>query len=1046
MRKTKLLIFTVCILLICSLLLTLCACHLDKPDDTNDDSDGQGTDIFEVEQNAIDMQVCLTSDKININLTTKENDKQGKVDILAVKAYEYFETDSYNGLSTNKILSSDSTKKIGEYNLGESKTITIERFENEYDRIYDKFYAIQDSTIIKGPIYATEIEAINDVKPDFDIKSKKGVFNDDINYLKDLNCSYTTININFEELIYPNEMYEDGTKIELSVPEDAYSFISNGKTYYFNKARVDGFDNQIKSLYDEKLHITAIILAKNVNIRPENFPQNMTYLPYSTQGTALLSINTANSSGFEYYIALMEFLASRYSDTSFEHGYIANYVIGNEVDYAQDYFKISDKLENINIYMEEYSRLMRLSNLAVKKYNANVAVNMPLTQAWTQVGLEGMDYYAPKLMVDWLNKKTKLEGDYDWGLAPHCYAYGLANSAAYLMDTIHGRKVGMTNDIETTSKLTFSNIELLGEYLNREDMKINGNARGVWLTESGISSTLDSEEERNNQAGHIASIWYKISQLDFIKAFSYYRLVDNVGEAGGVGRFGLVDVNGFKKPSYNLFKYIDTQYSEFVAKDFLKYVSYVNSAEQHLTYENGGIKSYMDLLDVFETNWFNGDFDWSKATPVTADTVYEYEDKIDLSSIRFDNKNFLFDGTEKRLEIIGELPEGVSVEYDKEPVLTQKGQKDILATFKKDGEIVGRRKATISIGDMSTNKSVYNYGEKIFVTSNIKDMNINRDAWIGLFRKGVTPGEIDKGESSYSIYFYYPNQYADSYSRTKCLQEYINPSLTNPIRTLPAGEYVLYYFDGINGSYSSFYDIAITVLPENETTNTIDLSGVKFEDKTFENDGQIKKIEIIGELPEDVKVEYINNSNSATGVYQCTAIFKYNDLEIERRYAVMTISDVVEVQIRTNKTEYLVGEDVFVTAYAPENSEQQSWWVGLYLEGENDYNTITSIYWYYVKDAKHISGIAYNLKTDTEFNTPRADYKDLPAAKYKLVLFNTSGYSVETEIYFEVKSNDTESVTEQVIPDNTQLALNENINKQITITDKAQKFSNISVK
>ena len=378
MRKTKLLIFTVCILLICSLLLTLCACHLDKPDDTNDDSDGQGTDIFEVEQNAIDMQVCLTSDKININLTTKENDKQGKVDILAVKAYEYFETDSYNGLSTNKILSSDSTKKIGEYNLGESKTITIERFENEYDRIYDKFYAIQDSTIIKGPIYATEIEAINDVKPDFDIKSKKGVFNDDINYLKDLNCSYTTININFEELIYPNEMYEDGTKIELSVPEDAYSFISNGKTYYFNKARVDGFDKQIKSLYDEKLHITAIILAKNVNIRPENFPQNMTYLPYSTQGTALLSINTANSSGFEYYIALMEFLASRYSDTSFEHGYIANYVIGNEVDYAQDYFKISDKLENINIYMEEYSRLMRLSNLAVKKYNANVAVNMPL--------------------------------------------------------------------------------------------------------------------------------------------------------------------------------------------------------------------------------------------------------------------------------------------------------------------------------------------------------------------------------------------------------------------------------------------------------------------------------------------------------------------------------------------------------------------------------------------------------------------------------------------------------------------------------------------
>lgn len=961
---------------------------------------------FDKSQEYISMAVSATSEKIKIEIDSDSKDVgNGVGKVVAMEAYKYFEADAISGLSQDKVDSSyDGGTEVADYTLGTKRSIEIDRYKDGYDQIYSKFYIVSEDKVLKGPIYATDIEQKMTGEPTFNIKSKKGLLGEDIIHFKELGCSYATVNFDIANLICPNEIFVDGDPVEIEHPTDAVKFDSNGKTFYFKASQVAAFDNMVKSYYNAGAHVTAIVYSSK-NSNEETFPQSMTYAPWSTQGTILMGLNTSNQYGFEYYVAMMEFLADRYTQEGLPYGYIGNFVIGNEIDYAKDYNRISEYHADLDTYMEEYSRLLRLSNLAVKKYDKDITVCTSLTQSWAERGYyfpnNSVQAYVPKKMIEWLNKKSKVEGDYDWGISPHCYTYGLAQAEIFLHDTVNGKNVGMTNDIDTTTKLTFSNLELLDEYLNREEMKVNGETvRKVYLTESGVSTLnylsnkyTDEQKEkwRNAQAGAIAATWYKISQLDSIVAYNYYRLYDHSEEIPSEISFGLIDINKNPKPSYEVYKYIDTQYSEYVAKDYLEYLTYKDVNGKIQSVENGGIKSYLDLLDIFGTGYDFSNFDWEKATPVSAEPIYEWEDKIPLPELKFESKNFLYDGTEKRIEATN-IPEGIEVTYSEEPVLTEIGTKDIIATFTKDSEVVARRKATISVSRLATNKTVYELGEKIFVTTVRDGIDLHKQAWVGIFKKGATPGNTQNPDEI-SYYYYYFNNNNDSYTRTVCIQDQIKNK-----EDMPAGEYVIYYFT--TDLYEYLHSVEITILPEGES-GSVNLSNVSFLDKEVSENGEEQSLTITGELPAGVTVEYVNNTLASQGSIEACAIFKKEGVELERRYAVLTILASDFKQLTTNKTTYVEGVDeILVTAIAPESSNEQTWWVGMYLTGDT-VEEAESIYWYYVKDATHSSGDTVNIK-EQQLNATRVDLKDLPVGKYKIVLFNTSGYTVETQVEIEI--------------------------------------------
>ncbi len=979
-------------------------------------------------QSAITMTSSVTSDKVNLQMTSKvEEVGSSTVKIVALKAYQYLEGDTISGLSEDIVkINGIEDYVVGEYKLGTSKTVTLDRYLTDddtvkYDNLYNKYYLVKNDKIIKGPVYTTEIEAKYDSVPLLSNKSKKGLFaeGNGVSAYKDLGASHTTINLSVEELIRPNEVFEDGEAIDLPLPDEEkqnyYQFNSNGKDYYFKKSVVDAWDREIKSYYKLGAQITAIIIAKPVS-NEEIFPQKLTYAPYSTQDTQLMGLNTSNAYGFDYYIAMIEFIANRYSENDFANGYISNYVIGNEIDYAKDYNRISEKQASLDTYMEEYSRLMRLANLATRKYSEDITVTMPLTHSWAQKGYilvgDSVQAYVPKQMIEWLNVKTKAEGDYNWGLAPHVYGYHLAQAGVYYLDTYKnssiitealkgGRNVGITNDYETTSKITLSNIELLDDYLNQDDLKFNNTVRSVYLTETGVSSYWNDSlyGGENIQAATIASAYYKISQLDSIKAFSYYRPIDNKTETDSYAAFGLIKSDYAstpsyeEKPAYTVYKYIDTQYSERVANKYLQYIEYFDE-NQKLQKYNDGFESYMDLLNVFGTKHDFSNFDWNKATPVTAETVYEYEDEIDLGDVKFESKSFMYDGNAHSLAITGTLSPDVTVEYD-DNTLTEVGTKTVTATFKKDGEVVATRVATLEVTKLYTNKKVYAMGEKIFVTAYI-DEDLGNDAWIGIYR------EDSSIEKDPSLYWYSFNTDKDGMLRTVCLQEQI----FNQVGTITAGNYTLCYFE--NGGYDVRYKTTITV--RQTTKISVDLTQIEFESNAFVKDGDAHSILISGILPTGVEVSYLNNGQTEAGTYQITATFTLNGETIETRYAVLSIEPDNVDRLKVNKTTFEQGEDIIITATAFANSENKTWWVGLYLPTdtvETDY----SIYWYYVKDESHVNGESYNIRQQSH-NTERGEYVYLPVGKYKVVLFNTSGYTVEKIVNIEiVASSSTEKGT-----------------------------------
>ena len=996
-----------CLGVVAFAMFSLFACGPTNPG--NDDSDL----VPDNAQSYINMKSSVTSNKVELKMTSDSGIVgSSTVNVVALKAYQYLEGDQFDGLSKDKIKLNEVDRYIvGEYKLGTEKTILLDRFADAgntagYDNLYNKYYLVQDDKIVKGPIYTTEIEAKYNSVPVLSNKSKKGLFAEwnGFSTYKDLGASHTVINFPIETLIHPNEIFEDGEEVELPLSEadkkKYIEFVSNGKSYYFDKELVAEWDKEIKSYYSLGSQITAIIIARP-NSNEEQFPQKFTYAPYSTQGTKMMGLNTSNSYGFNYYIALIEFLANRYSENSFANGYISNYVIGNEIDYAKDYNRISEKQASLDTYMEEYSRLMRLANLATRKYSKDITVSIPTTQAWAQKGytLSGdqVQAYVPKQMIEWLNTKTKMEGDYNWGLAPHVYGYHLAQAGVYYLDTYKnpksnlghgdwygGRNVGMTNDYNTTSKLTFSNLELLDDYLNQDGLKFGDTVRSVYLTESGVSSYWNGQlyGGENIQAGIIASAYYKISQLDSIKAFSYYRAFDNQEEAASYAVFGLVK-NDFKttpsieaKPAYNVYKYIDTQYSQYVANKYLKYIEYFDK-NQNLQKYNEGFTSYLDLLNLFETKHDFSTFDWAKATPVTVDTVNEYEDKIDMGNVKFESRTFMYDGTAHSLAITGSLPEGVTVQYSQNNSLTNIGTATVMATFTKNDEVVAKRVATLEVSKIYTNKKVYSIGEKIYVTPYIDD-DISKDAWIGIYRENASI------ESDPSLYWYSFNTEQDGKLHTVCIQEQED----NLQGSIVAGNYTICYF--VDSDYNVRYQTTINV--RQSTKIDVDLTKVEFTSDSAIQDGQEHSLAITGTLPEGVTVSYENNNQTQPGIYQVKANFILDGNVIETRYAVLTIEADNIDRLQLNKTVFEQGEDIMITATAFTNSANKTWWVGLYL-ADDSVETDESIYWYYVKDDEHTNGTAYNIKQQ-KLNSSRKDYANLPVGNYKVVLFNTSGYSV----------------------------------------------------
>ena len=536
--------------------------------------------------------VSANREKITVKITGEDDVLANGAKLVSMETYEYYQGDASHGMSQHY---SEGTE-VGEYkseDFGEDVTIEVARLDGQRDRLYDKYYLVKDNMILKGPYYVSKVlEAWEDGEtPEYmsKITSKKGIVGADVATVQDLGVQHVRWDFFLNAFYYPGA--EEGA-------EDVTTFELNGKKFYFHTSTVNTFDSFVKTYSDLGMDIIVVVVINGGC----TMPYGLTYQEFGAWDAdvgvnPIAGFNTSNEEGLEWWAATMEFFAERYSGGKDSVGYISTYIIGNEVDFEGDYFRISRDHQPIETYVEEYGRCLRVADLAVKKYNPDIQVTTTLTHSWIQPGnTSNFNWrnYSPKLLLDKLNEKSKREGDFNWGIAPHPYCYSLPATRMLEYDTgnAYGEHVytdprnnnvvkigGMTGDPDTSSFLTYSNFEIIDIYLNREENLFEGKARDVFLTESGISSsgyygflggepTTDAynEELRQSvQAAMIAYSWYKASQLDCVKVYAYYKLADTYGE-GGIGNFmpGLImagEMGGEKKLSYDVWKYIDTQRS-----------------------------------------------------------------------------------------------------------------------------------------------------------------------------------------------------------------------------------------------------------------------------------------------------------------------------------------------------------------------------------------------------------------------------------------------------------------------------------------------------
>lgn len=220
----------------------------------------------------------------------------------------------------------------------------------------------------------------------------------------------------------------------------------------------------------------------------------------------------------------------------------------------------------------------------------------------------------------------------------------------------------------------------------------------------------------------------------------------------------------------------------------------------------------------------------------------------ELDGITLEGATYTYDGKEKSLAVSGELPEGVSVQYENNGK-TDAGKYTVIAKFYYNDEYMEG-------ADLSA------------------DLRINKASYASAMDGVSFPGATFTADGT-----------AKSLAIVGTLPEGVSVSYSGNAKTEPGTYTVTASFTGDAVNYYPIDDmIAVMKIVEpqgGEDTPAVDLSGITFADATYTYDGAAKSLAIAGTLPEGVTVQYVNNGKTDAGSYIVSADFYLNGEKLE---------------------------------------------------------------------------------------------------------------------------------------------------------------------
>ena len=426
--------------------------------------------------------------------------------------------------------------------------IVIPRFDEFRDRLYSSFAAVvrsNDSLQVVGTNhYVERFERLSKFLRPFPVaSSKKGL---QVQMLEDalrLGVKHAALNVNLTQLVD----FGDGT--------NSFVWPAEGKPVMFRHSAITALDRQVKTLTDAGVIVSFIILVYSSG-NPA-IDSVMLHPGYDVKAPNHLgAFNSETAEGVRYLRACFEFLAERYSNPTDFRGLVGNYILGNEVN--SHWFWSNMGRVSMETFAESYLRTARIGVTAIRQASSSARLYLSLEHHWSirYPGGNAQQAFPGKAFLEYFNRRAGEQGNFEWHLAFHPYPENLFEPRTW------NDKTATTN--ENTPRITFRNLQMLTRFLERPELRWNGQPRRVILSEQGFH-TVDGPNGELWQAAAYAYAYYKVDHEPGIDAFILHRHVDH-GQEGGL-RLGLWSRDETakspatpkaKKKLYEVFRQADT--------------------------------------------------------------------------------------------------------------------------------------------------------------------------------------------------------------------------------------------------------------------------------------------------------------------------------------------------------------------------------------------------------------------------------------------------------------------------------------------------------
>lgn len=422
----------------------------------------------------------------------------------------------------------------------------LPRFADGADRLYariDVYETVPDGTMrrLNGVCFVTELENISRWKyPYPQAKTIKGLQVKRLTDALRLGLGHAALNVNLPCMLLPRKT------------AGCLVFEANGKTYFFDRAYMQRLDADIRALSTQGVVVDLILLcrAEWCGVWADAESAKLLLHPNLHPEGIVSAFSVLQKAPLEALRACVEFLAEHYMRPDGAYGRACGLIVGNEVN-AQWIYSNCGELP-LEEFVRQYEIALRTVYYAARKYYQDARVYISLDHNWNMrpCGENPLRSYPGHALLNLLNERIRMFGDFAWDIAYHPYPEDLARSD-FWNDTLAVQSFD-------TPKISFKNLEILVDYIAQPKFLYRGTRRKISLSEQGLCSGHTQEEEQQ-QADAFVLAYQKVLSLPQIEAFIYHSHIDEPNEGLYLG---LLAEDGRKKSIYACFRDIDSENDE----------------------------------------------------------------------------------------------------------------------------------------------------------------------------------------------------------------------------------------------------------------------------------------------------------------------------------------------------------------------------------------------------------------------------------------------------------------------------------------------------